>query len=187
MSLVTRTPVLGFAAFSGTGKTTLLRRVIPLLRKKGLRLGLIKHGHHGFEVDTQGKDSYVLRRAGAMQMLVASAQRTVLIQDHPAGDHPSLPDFIRTLDDGNLDLILVEGFKYQPIPKIELHRPSLGHPLLCHDDPAVIAVATDRPLADVGGIAQLDLNDPRGIVDFIRKRLLLDPGSRRFASAPRTR
>ena len=175
MTLVTRTPVLGFAAFSGTGKTTLLRHVIPRLRESGLRLGLIKHSHHVFEVDERGKDSYVLRQAGAVQMLVASAHRTVLMRDYPRGEHPDLPDFIQSLDHGDLDLILVEGFKYYPIPKIELHRPSLGQPLLCRDDPAVIAVATDMALPDLSGIFQLNLNDPGAIAGFIRNRFLPDP------------
>jgi molybdopterin-guanine dinucleotide biosynthesis protein B len=164
--------VLGFAAFSGTGKTTLLRQLIPLLRAHGLRLGLVKHSHHGFEVDRRGKDSYLLRQAGAAQMLVASGRRTVLMQDHPPGERPELPDFLRVLDDGDLDLILVEGFKYQPIPKIELHRPSLGHPLLCRDDSTVIAVASDRPLPDLGRPVQLDLNDPPAIAAFIHGRFL---------------
>jgi molybdopterin-guanine dinucleotide biosynthesis protein MobB len=166
------TPVLGFAAFSGTGKTTLLSRLIPVLRQHGLRLGLIKHGHHGFEIDKPGKDSYVLRRAGAVQMLVASARRTVLMREH--GAIPTLSELIARVDHDALDLILIEGFKHQPIPKIELHRPSLGHPLLCLEDRYVIAVAADAPLTAKVALPVLDLNVPSGVADFILNQFLVD-------------
>ncbi len=166
------TPVIGFAAFSGTGKTTLLSRLIPMLRKRGLRLGLIKHGHHGFEIDKPGKDSYVLRQAGAVQMLVASARRTVLMSEHSAV--PTLAELVERVDRDGLDLILIEGFKHQPIPKIELHRPCLGHPLLCLEDRFVIAVAADAPLPAEVAVPVLDLNDPLGVADFILNRFLVD-------------
>ena len=163
-----RTPVLGLAAFSGTGKTTLLRRVIPLLRMRGLKLGLIKHSHHSFAIDKPGKDSYNLSRAGAMQTVIASRQRTVTVVNHTANAEPALAQFLQRLDDDHLDLILVEGFKYQPIPKIELHRPSLNQPLLCSHDPFIVAVASDAPLAMQIAIPILDLNNPAIIADFIQ-------------------
>ena len=175
--LTTLKPVVGFAAFSGTGKTTLLCRLIPLLRARGLRLGLIKHSHHAFEVDRPGKDSHRLRRAGATQVLVASRRRTALLRGHDPGARPTLAEFLPQLDAAGLDLLLVEGYKYYPIPKIELHRPSLGHPLLALDDPDIVAVATDAPLLldnvnTVADLTLLDLNNPAAIADFIVARFV---------------
>ena len=159
-------PVLGFAAFSGTGKTTLLRKLIPLLARQGLRTGIIKHAHHEFDIDIPGKDSYELRKAGARQVLVASARRRALITEtHEAGD-PDLDALIARLDPATVDLILVEGFRHVPFPKIELHRQALGHPLLHPYDPAIIAVACDHPL-DAGPLPVLDLNDAGAIAAFI--------------------
>lgn len=165
-----KTPVVGFAAFSGTGKTTLLRELIPLLRQRGLRLGLIKHSHHAFEVDRPGKDSYVLRKAGAAQLVVASARRSAVMHQHAT--NLALEDFLPQFDDGELDLILVEGYKHYPIPKIELHRPKLGHPVLARDDPNVVAIASDAPLFKPLALPLLYLNDPAEIVDFIMVRFL---------------
>jgi molybdopterin-guanine dinucleotide biosynthesis protein MobB len=166
LSLLT-TPVLGFAAFSGTGKTTLLCRVIPLLRSRGLRLGLLKHSHHAFEVDQSGKDSFRLRHAGARQLVLASARRTVVMARHEPAAAPCLEDFLQRLELCKLDLILVEGYKYAALAKIELHRPELGHPLLAPQDPAIIAVATDAPLAAAVQVPLLDLNDAAAIAGFI--------------------
>ena len=167
-----RTPTLGIAAFSGTGKTTLLRQIIPILRAKNLRLGLIKHSHHAFEIDRPGKDSYILARAGALQTVIASARRTAIITHHKADTEPSLWNLVKRLDAKGLDLILVEGFKHQPIPKIELHRPVLGHPLLCLHDSSVIAVATDAPLGVAIKLPLLDLNDPLVLTNFIYSEML---------------
>ncbi|HXH03019.1 MAG TPA: molybdopterin-guanine dinucleotide biosynthesis protein B [Candidatus Competibacteraceae bacterium] len=161
------TPVLGFAAYSGTGKTTLLRLVIPLLRARGLRLGLLKHSHHSFEIDHPSKDSYRLRQAGASQVLVTSSRRTVLMSRSLAHGDESLPQLLARLDSVELDLILVEGFKRQPIPKIELHRPNLGLPLLCRQDRHIIAVASDAPPPPDIALPWLDLNAPPLVVDFI--------------------
>lgn len=164
------TPTLGFAAFSGTGKTTLLRRLIPLLRERGLHLGLLKHSHHAFEIDRPGKDSDVLRQAGAIRMLVTSARRTVLIIEQET--EPTLAELLQRLDDKGLDLILMEGFKREPISKIELHRPSLGQSLLCLADPLIIAAAADAPLAATPAVPVLSLNDPAAIADFIERDFL---------------
>lgn len=161
------TPVVGFAAFSGTGKTTLLCRLIPALKARGLRLGLVKHSHHPFEIDRPGKDSYRLRRAGAHQVLVASRRRQALIRQHPPDARLTLDDLLQRLDThGGLDLILVEGYKHCPIPKLELHRPSLGFPLLAGTDPDIIAVASDERLVLPESMPQLNLNDTGAIVDF---------------------
>ncbi len=170
MNVSLSTPVVGFAAFSGTGKTTLLCRLIPLLRDRGLRLGLVKHSHHNFEIDRPGKDSHQLRQAGASQVLVASRRRLALIHQHPAASRLTLADFLQRLDASELDLLLVEGYKYFPIPKIELHRPGLGHPLLAAADPDIIAVASDASLVLPVPLPLLDLNDSVAIADFIVAR-----------------
>jgi len=167
-------PVVGFAAWSGTGKTTLLVKLLEILNKRGLRVGVVKHAHHSFDIDTPGKDSYALRKAGASQVLIGSRKRWALIVEAPEpGDHP-LDFHRRHLDQERLDLILVEGFKPEKIPKIELHRPSLGRPLLYPDDPGVIAVATDGRLPGAPTLPVLDLNNPGQIADFIVDRFLPD-------------
>lgn len=158
-------PVLGFAAFSGTGKTTLLIELIPCLKRQQLKVGLIKHAHHSFDIDHPGKDSYKLRQAGASPVMVVSSQRRAIIYEYPDQGEPRLTDQLRFLDTSDLDLILVEGFKREPIPKIELHRPALGKPLLFPSDPNIIAVATDTPLPCP--LPLLDLNRPKQIAEFI--------------------
>lgn len=179
---MTRTPVVGFAAYSGTGKTTLLRKLIPLLKGRGLQVGLIKHAHHTFEIDTPGKDSFELRKAGADRIVVASRRRWAFIAETPERDEPRVDELIPLLDDGALDLILVEGFKDADLPKIELHRPRTGVPLLCEDDDTIIAVATDEPLGEAIGVPQLDLNDVGEIADFVCARFLpARPGEPRDA------
>lgn len=163
-----RIPVLAFVAYSGTGKTSLLRRLIPRLRAAGLRLGAVKHAHHGFDIDLPGKDSYELRQAGAEQVLVASASRWAWIREQPeARGDPPLQELLHRLQPEALDLVLVEGFKHESLPKIELHRPSTGQPPLFPGDPEIIAVASDGPLSPTPNIAQLDLNDPEAITAFV--------------------
>jgi molybdopterin-guanine dinucleotide biosynthesis protein MobB len=159
-------PVLGFAAFSGTGKTTLLKQLIPLLMEHGVRVGVIKHAHHNFDIDRPGKDSYELRKAGARQMLVASSRRWALITETDLDSDPELESLISRLDPDIIDLVLVEGFKHVPYTRIELHRPSQGHPLLYPDDSTIIAVATDSPI-DSGTLPRLDINDAAAITEFI--------------------
>lgn len=163
-------PLVGFAAFSGTGKTTLLLELLPLLKSAGLRIAVIKHAHHTFDMDHPGKDSYRLRAAGADEMLVAGRHRMAWIRECRDGrDEPSLIEALEVLDPAALDLVLVEGFKNEPIPKIELHRPTLGRPLLFPTDPHVIAIATDEgPLTqDPAGLPQLSINRPAEIAGFI--------------------
>jgi L-fuculose-phosphate aldolase len=165
--LISKIPVLGFAAYSGTGKTTLLTRLLPLLTARGLRIGLIKHAHHEFDLDTPGKDSYELRKAGTAQILVASHKRRVLITEKPQPEDPPLQPELDRLEQQSLDLVLVEGFKHERLPKIELVRPALGRPLMYPTDPDIIAVATDAPLPAATALPRLDLNDPAAVADFL--------------------
>lgn len=161
-------PMLGFVAFSGTGKTTLLKRLIPLLRARGLRLAIIKHTHHTFDIDTPGKDSYELRQAGAEQVMVASKRRWALMVETPQQtDDPQLEHLLPHLNSDAMDLVLVEGFKHAAIPKIELHRPVLNHPLLFSEDVNIIAIASDTALSVKTHLPVLDLNNPDIIADFI--------------------
>lgn len=160
-------PVLGFSAYSGTGKTTLLVKLLPLLKEKGLSIAMIKHAHHDFDVDEPGKDSYRLRKAGADQVLLASNYRRALMIETLAGEEPELEDLIAGLNLDNIDLILVEGYRHLPFPKIELHRPSINKALIYPGDNHVMAVASDENI-ETDGLPLLDLNDPEEIADFIQ-------------------
>ena len=165
-------PLLGFAAFSGTGKTTLLTQIIPILKHQGLRIGLIKHSHHNFQIDQPGKDSFRLREAGASPVMLVSTHRRAIITDITPAQEPRLDDQLKHFDQSGLDLILVEGFKAEPFPKIELHRPSLNKPLLYPNDPNIIAIASDRPLQTPDTLTQLDLNQPDMIAAFILNQFM---------------
>ena len=165
--------MVGFAAFSGTGKTTLLLKLIPLLRQKNLKMAVIKHAHHGFEVDHPGKDSFELRKADACQMLVSSARRKALITEFDPDDaEPTLAELIEDLDLGRTDLILVEGFKREHFSKIELHRQALDKPYLYPEDSDIIALAVDHDL-QTDDLPLLDLNQPQQIADFIYQNIYL--------------
>ncbi len=162
-------PVLGFAAFSGTGKTTLLKQLLTLFKARGLRVGMVKHTHHpAFDVDRPGKDSYELRQAGAVKMLIASRQRWVLMAEtpQPPGDVP-LAELLAHLPQHDLDFVLVEGLRHEAFDKIELHRPSLGQPLLYRQDPHIIAVAADAPLSQTPPLPLLNLNNVSQMADFV--------------------
>jgi molybdopterin-guanine dinucleotide biosynthesis protein MobB len=165
-SLFRKPPVLGFAAFSGSGKTRLLEALLPMLQERDLRVGIIKHSHHDFEIDRAGKDSFRLRKAGARQMLIASRFRTVVIEERHPPQEPRLEPLLLKLDRSKLDLILVEGFRHERFPKIELHRRVLGKPFLHPQDSSIIAFASDQPCAGTA-LPQLDLNQPRQILSFI--------------------
>ncbi|MDT8452281.1 MAG: molybdopterin-guanine dinucleotide biosynthesis protein B [Gammaproteobacteria bacterium] len=161
-----RKPVLGFSAYSGSGKTTLLVKVLPLLKARGLRVAMIKHAHHDFDIDQPGKDSYELRKAGAEQMLVASSYRRALITETPAGNEPQLAELLAELNLDIIDLVLVEGFRHLSFPKIELHRPSTRKDLIYPGDRNVVAVASDA-LIETGSLPLLDLNSAQAVADFI--------------------
>ena len=168
------TPLLGFCAYSGTGKTTLLTHLIPILSAEGIRLSVIKHAHHNFDIDHEGKDSYELRHAGATQMLISSSKRWALMRELGEQEPElTLSQLVKTIDHSSTDLILVEGFKKEAIPKIELHRPSLGHPLICTKDSNVIAVATDDICTIPEHVNRLNLNQAKEIADFIKQHFEL--------------
>lgn len=166
------TPVLGFAAYSGTGKTTLLVKLLPLLTRQNIRVAMIKHAHHTFEIDHEGKDSYKLRKAGAQQLLIGSEKRWALLVENHQQKKYKLSDFIAQLDHDTIDLVLVEGFKPVQIPKIELVRPALGNPLFYPEDNSVIAIATDADLPEKTELPVLDINNPEQIADFIINNFL---------------
>ncbi|MEF3022098.1 bifunctional molybdopterin-guanine dinucleotide biosynthesis adaptor protein MobB/molybdopterin molybdotransferase MoeA [Vibrio mimicus] len=157
-------PLLGFAAYSGTGKTTLLEALLPKLTAAGLRIGLLKHAHHDFDVDKPGKDSYRLRKAGASQMLIASRNRHALMTETP--DAEAEFDYLLTrFDAEKLDVILVEGCKNIAFPKIELHRAEVGKPWLYPHDENIIAIAADETLETA--LPQMNINDLETIADFV--------------------
>lgn len=159
--------ILGFAAYSGTGKTSLLSQLIPRLKRQGLKVAVIKHSHHDIELDQPGKDSYRLRMAGATPVVLASANRQILIAERDPHQGVKLAEQIAIVSIYEPDLILVEGFRHEAFAKIELHRPSLGKPLLYPDDPHIIALASDIDLAVPSSLAFLDLNDINAIENFI--------------------
>ena len=165
-------PMLGFAAFSGTGKTTLLTQTIPILKNYGLRIGLIKHSHHNFQIDQPGKDSFRLRAAGATPVMLVSTHRRAIITEITPEREPRLDDQLKLFDQAGLDLILVEGFKAEQFPKIELHRPSLNKPLLYPNDTTIIAIASDEALEVPSHLTKLDINQPEMIAAFILKQFM---------------
>ncbi len=165
-------PVIGFAGFSGSGKTTLLEGVIPLLKRSGLRVGLLKHSHHNIEPDSPRKDSYRLRYAGSDQLLLATSSRHMLFFEYHDDEdrEPELKECLAQLDLNKLDIVLVEGFRDASLTKIEVHRPSHEKPLLCEHDRDIIAIATDSPspLCVSNYIPQLDINSHEVVAGFIK-------------------
>lgn len=157
------TPVLGFVAPSGTGKTTLLSAVIRRLTDAGLRVGVIKQARIDFDLDQPGKDSDRLRRAGIERLLIAAEHQSALIIEPPEPHEPTLDELLALLEPDELDLVLVEGFREAPIPRIALCR-SATPP--SDDDPRLIAIASDRPLAT--RLPVLDIDDPAAVVEFVR-------------------
>ena len=155
--------IFGLAGYSGSGKTTLLERLIPFFTGQGLTLALIKHAHHDFDIDQAGKDSYRHRQAGATEVLVSSAQRWALMHELRGAEEPSLQAHLARLSP--CDLVLVEGFKREPIPKLEIHRQANAKPLLFTQDPHIIAIATDAPIET--SLPRFDLSAIDAIVFFI--------------------
>ena len=173
-------PLLGICAYgSGCGKTTLLERLIPVLQERGIRVSIIKHAHHSFDIDHPGKDSYRLRQAGAVQTMLGSSKRWALMTELAAEHEPQLEELAAKLDPLLADLVLVEGFKQAPIPKLEVHRPRLGMPLLAREDTTIIAVATDAPI-DIA-LPMLDLNNVDMVAAFISQWLEAQTISKQLA------
>ncbi|NLS12648.1 bifunctional molybdopterin-guanine dinucleotide biosynthesis adaptor protein MobB/molybdopterin molybdotransferase MoeA [Vibrio sp. SM6] len=166
-SHVNHVPLLGFAAYSGTGKTTLLEALLPKLVASGLRVGMLKHAHHDFDVDKPGKDSHRLRKAGASQMLIASRLRHVMMTETPSAE-ADFDYLLSRFDTRELDVILVEGCKNIAFPKIELHRLEVGKPWLHPFDDNIIAIAADTHVASTS-LPQLSINDIDTIAMFVRR------------------
>lgn len=164
---------VAFVARSGTGKTTLMERVLPELLNRGFRVGAMKHDAHRFDIDHPGKDSYRLTEAGAGTTLITSTEKLALVKKH--FESPSAEELVQTYF-SDMDLVLVEGFSRTSLPKIELHRKGRKDPLICrggNHDPWLIAVASDEPLEL--DVPVLNLNDPRNIADFIEVNLIRSP------------
>ncbi len=156
--------VIGLAGWSGAGKTTLLTKLIPCLRGRGSSVSTLKHGHHRFDIDHPGKDSYKHREAGAREVLIASGQRWALMHEVSAGEEPDLPFLLRKMS--ATDFIIIEGFKEYAHPKIEVHRLANGKPFLFPRLPCISALATDSPVADAP-LPILALDDIQAIADKV--------------------
>jgi molybdopterin-guanine dinucleotide biosynthesis protein B len=156
--------IFGLAGWSGSGKTTLLVRLIPALIARGVTLTTMKQAHHANDSDRPGKDSYEKRAAGATEEMISSTARWALMHELRNAPEATVEDLIAHMTP--VDLLLIEGFKSHAHPKLEVHRPSLGKPLLCTDDPHVVAIATDAPMPTMR-LPRFDLNDAEGIADFI--------------------
>jgi molybdopterin-guanine dinucleotide biosynthesis protein B len=158
--------IFGFAGWSGSGKTTLIEQLIPLLTRDGLTVSLVKHAHHDFDVDQPGKDSWRHRKAGCAEVLVSSARRWALM--HELGEEPemTLSESLARLSP--CDLVLIEGYKRAPIPKLEIHRSEIGKPPLFPGDPHIVGFATDAPerFADAR-LPVLDLSNAQAIRSFV--------------------
>lgn len=165
--------VLGIVGWSGSGKTTLLTALLPLLRERGLTVSTVKHTHHGFDMDRPGKDTFRHREAGAHEVLVASSVRWALLHE-VVGPEPPLPELLARMQP--VDLVLVEGFKTHPFPKLEVHRPALGKPPIWLTQPDVVAVAADAPLISCDRTL-LPLNDPATIAGWLVQFLALEQGA----------
>ncbi len=163
--------IFGLAGWSGSGKTTLLTRLLPELTRRGITVSTVKHAHHDFDVDKPGKDSWRHREAGATEVMVSSTARWALLHEHRGAPETTLAELVRRMTP--VDLIIVEGFKGEAHAKLEVHRPALGKPLLCRDDPHIFAIASDAPLAGVA-LPVLPLDDAAAIARFILAHFCLE-------------
>jgi len=164
---------VSFVAPSGTGKTTLVEKVVEELKFRGYSVGVVKHDAHRFQIDHPGKDSYRVTQAGADTMLISSPEKLAIVKKHTAS--PPIEDLIATYF-SDVDIVLTEGFKKSGLPKIEVHRSELGQPLLCRGerhDPALLAVASNQELGL--DVPDLDIDNPRQVADFVESYLLNAP------------
>lgn len=161
--------VIGFVGSSGSGKTTVIEQLVPLLSRQGLRIGVMKHAHHGFDLDRPGKDSYRARAAGAAQVLIASHERWVLMGEVPLPTaEPNFQAMLNKFDAEQIDLVLAEGFSGESYPKIEVYRPGHGKPPRCWPhDANLIGLATDTPVNTEASVTRLDLNRMDEIAEFV--------------------
>lgn len=159
--------IFGISGYSGSGKTTLIERLIPLFTGDGLRVSLIKHAHHGFDIDHPGKDSYRHRHAGCSEVLVTSKLRWALMHELRGAREPTLEEMIELI--APCDLLLIEGYKREPFDKLEVYRSTLGEPLLFPQDPRIIAIAGDQRVA--AELPQFSIDDVPAIAAFIRKHV----------------
>jgi molybdopterin-guanine dinucleotide biosynthesis adapter protein len=162
--------VIGIAGFSGSGKTTLIEKLVPVLVRDGLRVSLVKHAHHEFDIDQPGKDSYRHRHAGCSEVLISSSKRWALMHELRGAAEAGLQEQLKHL--APCDLVIVEGYKSEPIPKIEVHRRAGHTPLLYPEDAHIVAVATDEFLDTA--LPQLDLGDPEAQARFVIQYLGLN-------------
>jgi molybdopterin-guanine dinucleotide biosynthesis protein B len=168
--------VFGFAGWSGSGKTTVIEQVIPRLVERGLRVALIKHAHHAFDIDQPGKDSWRHRQAGCTEVLITSGRRWALMHELRGGAELTLDESLARLSP--CDIALIEGYKSAPIPKLEVWRPALGKPLLHPDDPAIVAIATDDPASlgrSAARLTVLPLADHAAIATFVANHAAVRP------------
>src|SRR6266566_5176660 len=156
--------IIGLAGWSGSGKTTLLTRAIPRIIARGLKVSTLKHAHHDFDIDRPGKDSHSHRLAGATEVLIGSQRRWALMHELGTEAEPALSALLQRLSP--VDLVVIEGYKRAPHPKLEVHRAVLGQPLLSPADPTIVAIASDRPLPEAE-IPVIDLDDVDRIVEIL--------------------
>lgn len=156
--------VFGFVGRSGAGKTTLIERLLPVLRRRGLTVSTMKHAHHGFDMDRPGKDTWRHREAGAAEVMVVSGERWALLAEHQDVGEPDVDALIERMRP--VDLLLIEGFRAHSHPKIEVFRPALGHDLLWRPESDIVAIASDAAVPDVA-VPVLDLNDIARLADFV--------------------
>ena len=159
--------IIGLAGWSGSGKTTLITKVIPCLIARGVTVSTLKHAHHGFDLDQPGKDSFMHRLAGATEVCISSENRFAILHELRGEPEWDLPDLLAKLSP--VDLVLVEGFKRDTFPKLEVHRIDNGKPLIHPEDPHIVAIASDRPLPQAR-VPVIELNDIEAIVDLLLER-----------------
>jgi molybdopterin-guanine dinucleotide biosynthesis protein B len=172
--------IIGLAGWSGSGKTTLIKKMIPCLIARGLKVSTLKHAHHGFDLDQPGKDSFFHRAAGATEVVVSSARRFAILHELRAEPEWDLPALVSKMSP--VDLVLVEGYKRDPFPKLEIHRVANGKPLIHPDDPHVVAIAADVPLPDAN-VPVVDLDDIEAIADILVRHAVPVSGIRQLVGS----
>ena len=171
--------IFGLVGWSGSGKTTLVANLVPELMGRGLTVSTMKHTHHNFDIDKPGKDSHQHRLAGATEVLLTGSKRWALLHENRDAPEPSIDDLLARMEE--VDLVLIEGFKSHKHQKMEVHRPAVGKPLLCPEDPTIVAVASDVELPDVT-LPVIGLENVAAIADFIVGHLSLEPRVRNGAA-----